>query len=285
MAIISVYQHGVRMGTPGRNLNPPKRGKVGGWSSQSARRNTTFLQSVVIDELTGLGFAFTLTVKTCPPTHDDWHKLRRAYFMRLQRAGAIRIHWVTEWQRRGVPHLHGVVYFPDPGDSTSEYIRQHKAVRDSWVPIARTYGALEYGQHVKPIADTLGWLRYMAKHVARGVWHYQRSPENIPAEWKQKTGRVWGHWGEWPTRDAMKFEVPREDGFRYRRLIRSWAIAEARSDKYVNGRNIRASRSMLKCNLRELSEVRGVGQWCPLDVALELIGFLASTGAEVDQVE
>lgn len=288
MAIISVYQHGVRLGTPGSNNEPPPRGKVGGWSSQSARRNTKFLQSVVIEDLTGVGFAFTLTVRDCPPTHDHWRKLREAYFHRLKRAGALRIHWVTEWQRRGVPHLHGVVYFPEPEDTrqgTYQAIRQHKAVKDSWLPIAKIYGAQEVGQHINLINDTLGWLRYMAKHVARGVWHYQRSPENVPAEWQNKTGRMWGHWGEWSTRDAMKFEVSREDGFRYRRLIRSWAIADARGSKISNGRHIRASRSMLKCNTRPLSEVRGVGQWCPLEVSLELLGFLARSGAEVDQVE
>lgn len=284
MAIISVYQHGVRMGTPGMNKNPPKRGRIGGWTSQSSRRNSVFLQSVVISQLTGWGFAFTLTLRHCPESSDDWRALRKAYFMRLCRAGAIRGHWVTEWQARGCPHLHGCVYFPDTGNHL-DFMRWQTLIRDAWLFLAKPYKPAKGQQKVYRVTDTLGWLRYTAKHADRGAWHYQRSPENIPKSWQMKTGRIWGKFGDWPTRDRMRFEVSREWGFRFRRLVRAWAIADARGEKYPKSANIEACRRMLKCNQRALSEVRGVGRWCPQSVTLELIGFLSDAGAEVEQVE
>ena len=114
MGLLILRRHGLSMGVP-PSSNTHLRGKkkrVQGWSSGSARNNTNFLQSVVESGLTGAGVAFTSTVRDCPSV-EGWKKIRNAFLMRLRREGAIRIHWVTEWQRRGVPHLHGVVYFPE----------------------------------------------------------------------------------------------------------------------------------------------------------------------------
>ncbi|MFO5973161.1 hypothetical protein, partial [Pseudomonas aeruginosa] len=69
------------------------------------------------DQPAGPAAALTPTVRDCPPTSDDWHRLLKAWAMRMQRAGMIRLHWVTEWQRRGVPHLHCAIWFPDAYDT------------------------------------------------------------------------------------------------------------------------------------------------------------------------
>ncbi|WP_425527867.1 rolling circle replication-associated protein, partial [Xylella fastidiosa] len=63
------------------------------------------------DKLTGVGLALTLTVRDCPATAQEWQRMRRAWEKRMKRAGMIRVHWVTEWQRRGVPHLHCAIWF------------------------------------------------------------------------------------------------------------------------------------------------------------------------------
>jgi len=39
-----------------------------------------------------------------------WTRLVKTLLQRLRRAGLLRWHWVVEWQRRGVPHLHLAVY-------------------------------------------------------------------------------------------------------------------------------------------------------------------------------
>lgn len=66
--VVTVYRHGARAGVaPMRNShNRGVRGAVTGWSAGATRRNTQFLYSVREDQLTGVGFAVTLTVKECP---------------------------------------------------------------------------------------------------------------------------------------------------------------------------------------------------------------------------
>ncbi|MFO5759614.1 hypothetical protein ACLBQR_30010, partial [Klebsiella pneumoniae] len=115
--------------------------------------------SVRTDQLTGAGVALTLTLRDCPPTADDWHKLRRAWEKRMVRAGMVRLHWVTEWQRRGVPHLHCALWFEDRYDIACAV--------DHWVAVASAYGAGHRGQHGRIIDGPVGWFQYLAKHAAR----------------------------------------------------------------------------------------------------------------------
>ena len=84
----------------------------------SSRGNTRFLYSVLTPELPVsaigvplLGLSGSLTLRDCPPSHDDWKTLREALFFRLRRKGLYRLHWLTEWQKRGVPHLHFAAWF------------------------------------------------------------------------------------------------------------------------------------------------------------------------------
>ncbi|WP_216072449.1 hypothetical protein, partial [Acinetobacter baylyi] len=72
-----------------------KRGEVNGWSPSASRNNTKFLRSVHVPGLTGAAVAFTLTVRDCPPTSDDWKILRETFIKRLRRAGMVRLHWLT----------------------------------------------------------------------------------------------------------------------------------------------------------------------------------------------
>tara|TARA_B100000513_G_C11887068_1_gene181117 strand:- start:38 stop:817 length:780 start_codon:yes stop_codon:yes gene_type:complete len=250
-----------------------KRDDVNGWSAKTARSNTRFLQSVTLSELSGHGYAFTLTLKDCPESHESWHKLRKAFLMRIQRMGVIRVHWVTEWQRRGVPHLHGVVYFPDADQSIPPKIISN------WLKVAESYNPARWAQHIAAISDSLGWLQYLAKHAARGANHYQRSSDGIPEGWK-KTGRIWGKGGDWPIRDPIKFELSREGNFAYRRIIRSYRIAEARSTDRPS--TVKYARRMLKCNLQSLSEVRGTSGWIPERVTMSIIHWLASEGHTIE---
>lgn len=156
------------------------RGDVQGWSEGATRRNTEFLMSVRTDQLTGAGVALTLTLRDCPPTADDWHKLRRAWEKRMVRAGMVRLHWVTEWQRRGVPHLHCAIWFPDAYDTITP--------TRAWVEVASAYGAGLRGQHARIIDGPVGWFQYLAKHAARGVKHYQRTADSIPEGWQKRPG-------------------------------------------------------------------------------------------------
>jgi hypothetical protein len=252
-----------------------KREEVSGWSAKTARSNTRFLQSVKLDSLSGTGVAFTLTLKNCPDTADDWNKLRKAFTMRLQRAGMARLHWVTEWQRRGVPHLHGVVYFPDmPENECCGMIVNH------WLKVAESYVAAPWAQNAKPITSSLGWLQYLAKHASRGAGHYQRSRESIPLGWKEKTGRMWGKWGQWETGDPSKFQVNMPAFHAYRRVFRRYRISESRAAG--DWRSLKYSRRCLKSNLQSLSTVRGTSGWIPEQAHMAMVHWLAAAGYTVE---
>lgn len=275
--ILTVQQHGIKLGTAGRGSSenlPPERTQIGGWSAHAIRRNNDFLRSVDYSSLDHLaGFAFTGTVRDCPPSSDEWHKVLRLFFDRLMRSeGCLLIHWVIEWQRRGVPHLHCSLFFDNPPIDIQQKIIAH------WVALTGKWGAGPFGQHIAHIHDSLGWHQYTSKHAQRGLSHYQRSPENVPAEWLGKTGRMWGKRGPWPVIEPMKFTIPDKVFYPYRRLLRAWRKADARASGCRS--RIRSARRMLNCNDRSLSAVRGCSEWMNQTITTDLLLFLSRDCAD-----
>ncbi len=259
------------------------RGDVGGWSEGATRRNTRFLYSVQEDQLDGHGWTATLTLKHCPPSAEAWHRCRRAWIKRMERLGLARLHWVTEWQKRGVPHLHCALWFTEEAYQKHGIAECYKAMNLSWLAVAAEYEPRFLSQYFAPIDDAIGWFQYLSKHAARGVKHYQRAAESIPPAWKQKTGRMWGHTGQWAVRDAVRINLEGAEGdrgfFAFRRLVRSWRHADARSAK--NRHRIRLARRMLSCSERALSEVRGLSEWVPEGVQEAMLANLATRGYRV----
>ena len=275
MPVITEYRHGMTMGIPpGRNDHMRvKREEVEGWSDSSTRRNTQFLYSVDERKLTGHGFALSLTIRDCPPTADDWKVLRESFFKRLRRMGMTRGHWLTEWQRRGVPHMHAAVWFDEGLRERDPYALG--TIPDHWVALASAYGAGVRGQHVESITDSIGWFKYLSKHAVRGLGHYQRSADSIPAGWK-KTGRMWGHLGDWPNIDPVRYTFDMEAFWAYRRMVQRWRLADARAsgDRY----RLRSARRMLQSSDRSAGSVRGVGEWIGTDQTQQFLRHLAAMG-------
>lgn len=283
MPTVKLYHQGSTGGVPPTKNNHDRtiRGEVEGWSASSTRSNTRFLYSVEHEKLHGVGFAITLTLRDCPESHELWHKLRRAFLMRLTRMGLIRCHWLTEWQRRGVPHLHAAVWFePDPAfeqHMQEAYFRFQ--IISAWLELtASKYGSGWYSQHVKEISDSLGWTKYLSKHASRGVSNYQRNPEQIPQGWK-KTGRMWGKTGEWPVGEPIAFDMSMEAFWAYRRIIRGYRKADARSSG--NRFRIRSARRMLNCYNPKLSAVRGVSEWIDETINMRVMRHLQRSGYEI----
>lgn len=281
MSTISAYQNGSTAHTPNGGVSMHERAKrstVTGWTRETVRRHTKWLYSVNTEELDGNGYAVTLTLRDCPESSERFHAARRAWIRRVERMGSVRVHWVIEWQRRGVPHMHTAVYFDRELTPVEKF-----ALVDHWVTVAEPFGAQHTGQYLLTISGPTGWLQYLSKHAARGARHYQR--QGKPAGW-EKTGRLWGHTGEWPVDEPLKFDVPQAAFFRYRRLVRSWRIADARkeSDPLTRSRRLRSARSMLRCNERKLSECRGISEWIAQDQLIEFLGLLASEGYAVRQI-
>jgi hypothetical protein len=116
VATLSLFCNGLSIGVPGMPNHNSKRGGIAGWSPGAVRRNLQFLYSIDADELQRDGtvaLAFTLTVLDCPETPRAWSAAVERFMLFMQRElGCVRIHWVVEWQRRKVPHLHGCLFFP-----------------------------------------------------------------------------------------------------------------------------------------------------------------------------
>jgi len=193
-----------------------------------------FLWSVENDKLDGLGFSLTFTLQKCPETAQEWSRLVRYLSDALMRGtktipSAIRLHWVTEWQKRGVPHLHGAVYFSYSHlDAAGGADRLRYRLIGLWLHLADAFGAQHQSQTVKPVYDSLGWSQYVAKHAARGARHLQRSPQSLPQKWQGHTGRMWGKSGPWPVAEALKFDFGDMAAYSaFRRLMRSYAKAQA----------------------------------------------------------
>ena len=294
MPKLSLFPNGCTAGFPPGNTDAPKalRSEVSGWSPKSCRANTRFLYSVDSKLLDGHAVAATLTLKHCPPDSTSWHRLLSILMKRLRRLGLVRGHWVTEWQRRGVPHLHCALYFTHDNGQPTHTGRDGEAARvwrlpvtlaAIWCDIASEYGPKPSAQHITPITDAVGWFGYVSKHAARGVSHYQRNPENIPPAWQKKTGRVWGKVGTWPTRDAVELELSSDAFWRFRRLVRGWRKADARSSGEL--RRFLSARRMLTCNKPNLSPVRGVSEWLDLDKALMFVATVAALGGEIQDYQ
>lgn len=280
MPTASVYPAGGTTYMPGGGTSTHKRAprtEIQGWAPSSVRRQRNFLYSVDVAQMSGHGYALTLTMRDTPPDAETLATVIRALMKRFQRAGVIRLHWVIEWQRRGTPHLHMAVY------TSQELPRRGWELVEHWLVLTEPYGASWASQDCKPIDSAGGWLQYLAKHAARSVKHYQR--QGMPPGW-EKTGRLWGHRGEWPTSEPMRFDIDREGWFRLRRLIRSWRIADARSerDAKTRARRISQARRMLAAGDRKVAEVRGTSEWVPEDVYLRFLGLLADQGHRVVQV-
>lgn len=292
--MLNIYSNGITLGVPPAHTPTPTGKRVAsvGWSENSTRNNTVFLYSVDAMSLTGFGYAFTFTLRDLPETPAHWYAIRERFIKRCKRVGLIRYHWVTEWQRRGVPHLHGCLYFPEPLAYS-----QLKALKAAWCECVGRYYALQKGQDIKPIDSAVGWLKYLAKHGSRSKHHYQRSSK--PPEW-DSSGRVWGKGGEWPIRHTQHDLGPLF--YAFRRLVRRWRISDSRCPlpivdadgqpwcepgdlQYMkwfpagvgaprNSRRIRQARRCLTCGDRASSSVRGMSEWIPESLAFQMLDFL-----------
>lgn len=265
MATVKIYPNGATFGTG--NARPPKnqRGSVRGWSESAARRNVNFLYSVQTDRLDGHGYAVTLTLRDCPETAVDFHAARRAWIRRVERLGMIRVHWVMEWQRRGVPHLHAAVYMREPLPG------QGVELVTPWLDIATKRGWVAgfSAQDVKPISGAVGWLQYLSKHAGRSKSHYQR--QGMPEGW-ETSGRVWGHAGDWPTTSYAPITLGGRETARFRRLMDAYLRAKARAEGDTDRlAYLRRRRKAVTDPVR--SRVLGVSEWIPEEVTLALLAL------------
>lgn len=268
-------------------FNQPERTATKGWTPNVARRNEQRLQQIDFDAVEGVPAFVTLTMPSGQMedvTAAMFHSWLKSWLRYMKRHGMSHYYWILEFQASGNPHLHVLVWL----DHTPDPLETYRALR-SWVGIlnksgvgARIQGqiweSIDVGGEIavdgEPVpAHPERVLMYLAKHAARGVAHYQRQIENMPEDWQFRSGRVWGHDRGLPLQEQEDVETDYPTFHRFRRLVRRWRLAEARSIKDADRRRaaIVQARGSLKCGRPDISPYRGVSAWIPSDVASALL--------------
>ncbi|KFI63795.1 rolling circle replication-associated protein [Bifidobacterium catenulatum] len=312
MPTISIRQHGVSASRNQTVVNPvtgeivkltafnqPERTATRGWTPNVARRNEQRLQQIDFDAVDGFPAFVTLTMPSGQMgdvSAADFHGWLKRWLQFMKRHGLQHYYWILEFQASGNPHLHVLVWLDHDWDA----LEQFKALR-SWVNMlnksgvgARLQGqiweSIDVGGVItvdgKPVpAHPERVLMYLAKHAARGVAHYQRQIENMPEDWKYRSGRVWGHDRGLPLCAQQDVETDYPTFHRFRRLVRRWRLAEARGIKDADRRRqaIVQARRSLRCGRRDVSPYRGVSAWIPSDVASALLDAAEAMGGDYEE--
>lgn len=259
MGVVSVLPGGSSASFPSSSRHRrAKRGVVRGWTADAARRMVQFLWSVDTERLSGQGFAVTLTVGVTPDSSTDWADARALLLQWLRDRHAVRWQWLTEWTRRGRPHMHLCVY----GDVRPEELAL------AWLRICQSRGwdATWRAQTVEPLHDVDGWLKYVAKHSARGVDHYQR---DTPPEGWVTTGRLWGRGGDWPVAEPFKIALTSGQTFAFMGHFVSWQATRMRAEgvpeEVVRDYVDRASAGIGH------HDIRGLSGWIPYAECVKLL--------------
>jgi hypothetical protein len=110
-----------------------------------------------------------------------------------------------------------------------------------------------------------------------------------PAGW-ESTGRLWGKGGVWPIGEPIKVTLEGLAFHRFRRLVRSYVVADARAqlrrtrpgakERTAALSRLTWARRMLRMNDPGRSAARGVGEWVPGQMALEF-ALLAGWSGEL----
>lgn len=275
-------------------FQPPERTATKGWTVNVARRNEQRLQQVDFEAVDGVPAFVTLTMpaqQMADVSAAMFHAWLKRWIQYMKRHGLLHYYWILEFQATGNPHLHLLVWLDHDWDA----LEQYKALR-SWVNMLNKsdVGARLQGQIWENIdvggelvvdgervpAHPERVLMYLAKHAARGVAHYQRQSSNMPEDWQYRSGRVWGHDRGLPLREQENVECDYPTFWTFRRLVRRWRLAEARSIKDADRRRraISQARGSLRCSRRDVSPYRGVSAWVPSDVASALLDAAVSMG-------
>lgn len=294
---------------PRKSAPPPIRTKNKGWTKHAAMRNRAFLWSVVPEQLNGFGFSVTHTVLECPTPHL-WQKWVTSYLMNCRKRWPLtRYHLVTEWQKRGMPHLHMAVWFhgldrschgsrkaglagSGPNGSIIEGIDipLETDLIKLWLKIAAAGKPARVSQDVKPITtdDAGHWLQYLAKHAVRGVSNYQRSSENIPAAWKGATGRVWRKGGDWPVENRVEVHgLSKSEEYQYRRIFCRYLASLPRSMRIKRSERPRVARywkNWRKCTDVSRSHLRAPSSFIDIETQVKIIKLVNPAAYFSDEV-
>lgn len=185
------------------------RGKITGFSAAARKRLIELLASINQKRLEGLPLFITLTYPaTWPDDPRIWKEHLDAWLKRFHRrftrSAAI---WKLEFQSRGAPHFHLLVFGP-------RWISP-AWLAGSWYRVVGSGDIRHYkaGVQVARVKSWRGVMYYASKYLAKST------TEHLP----EMPGRFWGISGrEYLPFDLIAFPMEFHQFFRLRRMLVRW---------------------------------------------------------------
>lgn len=201
-------------GLPGPASGGGLRGKIRGFSPASRSRLLRRIAAVNKLAYTVLPTFVTLTYPREYPTDPtEYRRHARAFLKRLYRKYGDRpVIWRLEFQKRGAPHYHLLVWDLPSSPSVEEW------VREAWFEVVGSGDEHHqvHGVHVRP---TDSWRRvsaYLAKYIAK--------PADAEGEVQEPVGRWWGvERGKMLQTDPVSFVTTVREGLKIRRAMQKYA--------------------------------------------------------------
>lgn len=169
-----------------------------------------------------------------------WHEKAKAFRRRVERQygdrflGAV---WKKEFQARGAPHYHLVMFFrPGRGPDLLHFARW---VAEAWNDVVEPGDVynLKHGARVQVVTNRSGskmraLMRYLGKYMAKQFMGcVDGNGELLPV------GRIWGIWGEVPAVVMADVRIGFMEHVAFCRRLRKWGRKSPYLSSITPGRN------------------------------------------------
>ena len=168
------------------------RGQVLEFSRASRRRMMQFTNSINFGKA-GLPYFVTLTYhEDWPKAPSEWKAQLKALTKRIERVwGSVTLLWRLEFQKRGAPHFHLLLWLHDPQGRewhpTQRLLQLQNNISWFWNAIVDPHNPahLAAGTNVQGCRNLRHMNAYLSKYMAK--------PEQL-VEGQTPPGRFWGKW-------------------------------------------------------------------------------------------
>lgn len=161
--MVGIYSQGLLATNPTPAAPPAgpvggRRGRVSGFSAASRRRLMRLMATLRWEAMPAAPSFVTLTFHRTP---DDWQLCFGRWLACVRRLGAHYL-WRLEWQKRGAPHYHLILWAS---------VEQLAELRADWHRIAAggSVAHRRYGWHVRKLDSQRAALHYVSKYVAKAT--------------------------------------------------------------------------------------------------------------------
>lgn len=249
-----------REGVPPPGHGGGVRGRITSFSTASQRRMMDTMMSVPWQDFSDAGSAFFVGLTWADGYKRDrdpapalgvasasgylpvdwaaedvprWHEQAKAFRRRLEwRYGdrLLAVLWKREFQHRGAPHYHLVIFFRE--GAAPEVGELQCWVARSWTEVAEpgNMDHLAHGSDVRAVrgrgSSVRALMRYLGKYMAKAVnGCVDPNGELLPI------GRCWGVWGDLPAEVVAVIRYAWAEQVQLVRRLRRWG----RESRYLSG--------------------------------------------------